>query len=219
MQRLLSLKFSIFSVSLLLAACGSSVSVDANKPGTVPPTTGNSAPTISGTPAGAVNPGGQYSFTPSASDADGDTLTFSIDGQPSWASFDAATGELSGQPSSNDVGTYANIRIRVSDGSESAATPFFSIDVVANALNAALVQWQAPTSNSDGSTLTDLSGFKIYALAESTRSVSIYDVPSPGVAEFRVEGLLDDTYYFSVTAYNSAGIESLVSEQASITFN
>ncbi|MEM7277133.1 MAG: putative Ig domain-containing protein [Pseudomonadota bacterium] len=220
MQISLIKSLTLIGIGVLISACGSGVNVTGNKPGVVPPPpTGNNAPTIGGTPATAVSSGSVYTFRPNASDADGDTLSFSIEGQPSWASFDTNSGELTGQPDTGDVGSYANIRISVSDGNETAATPFFSIDVVTTALNAALVQWQAPTTNSDGSALTDLSGFKVYALAESSRSVTIIDVDSPGVAEFRVEGLGNDTYFFSVTAYNSAGIESLISEQASITFN
>jgi hypothetical protein len=45
----------------------------------------NSEPTISGAPPNAVKTGDDYSFTPTASDADGDALTFSIDNKPNWA--------------------------------------------------------------------------------------------------------------------------------------
>ena len=38
----------------------------------------NSAPVISGTPAGTVVAGSAYEFQPTVSDADGDTLTFSV---------------------------------------------------------------------------------------------------------------------------------------------
>jgi hypothetical protein len=54
----------------------------------------NSPPAISGTPPTAAVVGSAYSFTPSASDADGNTLTFSITGQPAWASFNTQTGRL-----------------------------------------------------------------------------------------------------------------------------
>src|SRR5690606_18051920 len=65
------------------------------------------------------------------SDADGDKLTFSISNRPSWASFDSATGRLSGTPGAADVRTYSNIVISVSDGEASAALPGFSIVVQA----------------------------------------------------------------------------------------
>jgi hypothetical protein len=55
----------------------------------------NNAPTIGGSPATSVQEGANYSFTPSASDPDGDTLTFTILGRPDWASFNGDTGQLS----------------------------------------------------------------------------------------------------------------------------
>src|SRR5690606_23966575 len=76
----------------------------------------NRAPTISGSPATSVQATRAYSFTPSASDADNDRLTYSIVNRPTWASFSTSTGRLSGTPSSSQVGTYANIIITVSDG-------------------------------------------------------------------------------------------------------
>jgi large repetitive protein len=90
----------------------------------------NNAPTITGTPATVTDQNAPYSFTPSAADVDSDTLTFSIANQPAWASFDDATGTLSGVPSQANVGVVSNIVITVSDGSESASLPAFSLTVV-----------------------------------------------------------------------------------------
>lgn len=87
------------------------------------------APTISGNPAGTVAAGSNYSFTPVASDPNGDALTFSILNAPSWASFSASTGELSGTPPAADVGTDSDILITVSDGHASASLPAFAIQV------------------------------------------------------------------------------------------
>ena len=84
---------------------------------------------ISGTPATSVVAGTAYSFTPTYTAGCG-TTTFGITNQPSWASFNTATGELSGTPTSADVGTYSNIIISISDSaSDSAILAAFSIDV------------------------------------------------------------------------------------------
>uniref|UniRef100_UPI0035665318 putative Ig domain-containing protein n=1 Tax=Pseudoalteromonas sp. TaxID=53249 RepID=UPI0035665318 len=82
-----------------------SVSVVANEPINTPPV-------ISGTPANAEE-NKAYSFIPTASDADGDTLRFSAKNLPSWASFSTINGEISGTPSANDIGTFENIEITV----------------------------------------------------------------------------------------------------------
>ncbi len=92
------------------------------------------APTISGTPAGTVTTGSNYSFTPVASGPSGDALSFSILNAPSWASFSASTGQLSGTPPAADVGTYSDILITVSDGHASASLPAFAIQVTAPVL-------------------------------------------------------------------------------------
>ena len=89
----------------------------------------NNAPSISGAPATAVVVGNAYSFTPNATDSDNDSLTFSIQNKPGWASFSAGTGQLSGQPSADDVGDYSNIQISVSDGTDTASLESFTITV------------------------------------------------------------------------------------------
>ena len=91
----------------------------------------NTPPTISGTPAATAIVGNSYAFTPEAADPDGQVLSFSIDNLPGWASFDTLTGELSGSPGDNDVGTFAGIVISVSDGAASNSLPAFDITVSA----------------------------------------------------------------------------------------
>ncbi len=89
----------------------------------------NDAPEIAGSPPATVAEGALYSFTPAATDPDGDALAFSIANKPVWAVFDAATGGLFGTPGSGQVGTFAGVEIRVSDGSETAILPAFDIAV------------------------------------------------------------------------------------------
>ncbi len=93
----------------------------------------NRSPAISGLPAASVAEGSAYSFTPSASDPDGDNLVFNITNKPAWASFNTATGQLSGTPGAGTAGSYGNIGISVSDGTESATLSAFQIIVTAPA--------------------------------------------------------------------------------------
>jgi len=94
-------------------------------------TQGNLPPTISGTPPASAQAGDAYSFVPTASDPDGDSLTFSIANRPGWATFNSATGELSGTPVDADAGNYPNIRISVTDGLFTTSLPAFAISVLA----------------------------------------------------------------------------------------
>lgn len=89
----------------------------------------NNPPSISGIPATVIDQDALYSFTPSAADADSDTLIFSITNPPRWASFNPSTGALMGTPGNADVGTFSGIVISVTDGSFTASLPAFSIAV------------------------------------------------------------------------------------------
>ena len=92
----------------------------------------NRAPTISGQPAGTVRVDSPYNFAPTASDLDGDALTFTITARPEWASFNATTGRLSGTPADVHTGSHDGITITVSDGSLSSSVGPFSIVVTSN---------------------------------------------------------------------------------------
>lgn len=89
------------------------------------------APKISGTPPSAVVAGAPYDFRPAASDPNGDSLRFSINTRPRWATFDVLTGRLSGTPSAIDVGRTDGIRISVSDGRTTVSLKRFGIRVSA----------------------------------------------------------------------------------------
>jgi hypothetical protein len=176
---------------------------------------GNRAPTIAGTPLTSVMQGTSYVFAPTAADADGNTLTFSITNRPSWATFNASTGRLSGTPSASNVGTYGNISISVSDGTASANLPSFSIQVVATATGSAMLSWLPPTQNTDGSPLTNLSGYRVYwgtSQGSFTNSVSL---TNPGLSSYVIDQLTPATWYFTVTAVAATGVESAFSNVAS----
>ena len=171
----------------------------------------NRAPTISGSPAGSASAGIAYSFTPSASDADADTLTYSVQSKPSWATFNAQTGKLSGTPTASDVGTSSGIIIAVSDGTASTALPAFAIVVngAVASTGGLTVSWSPPLANSDGSTLTDLAGYRISYGSSPTSLTQTAQVTNPGLTSFMIESLTSGTWYFSMKSYTSAGVESL----------
>lgn len=87
---------------------------------------------ISGTPATSVLGWHGYSFTPTVQRPSGATLKFAISRKPSWASFNTATGTLSGTPGTANVGSSSTIVISVSDGTASASLAPFIVRVLAN---------------------------------------------------------------------------------------
>jgi hypothetical protein len=180
--------------------------------------TSNTAPTISGTPPKSVVAGSAYAFTPTAKDANGDTLAFSISNKPAWATFSTTTGRLAGTPSSAQTGTYSNIVIKVSDGKATASLPAFSIAVSSTSTNgAATLSWTPPTQNTNGTTLTNLAGYRIYYGTSSSAMNQRISIANPGVSRYVVDGLGAGTWYFNVRAYTSTGVESAASNTASKT--
>lgn len=150
----------------------------------------------------------------SASDPDGDTLTFSVHNRPSWARFDETTGKLTGTPTLADVGTYGSIQITVSDGSLSASLAQFSADVVQAALGSVTLSWTPPTQNEDGNSLADLAGYKFYYGTVSGTYPDSVRIDNPGIASYIIEELTPDIYYFVATAINGSGVESSFSNEA-----
>lgn len=204
-----------------LAAIGSTLGLGSST------TTANRRPSISGTPPATVVVGKSYLFRPRASDPDGQQLSFAISRKPSWAKFDARTGRLYGRPTAANIGTYKNIRIAVSDGQASSYVGPFRIEVKkatttntgtgAPTLGSVTLRWVAPTQNEDGSALTNLAGYRInYGTSRTALSNSI-NVANPGATSRTISGLTPATWYFSMTAYTNAGVESGPSVTASKT--
>jgi hypothetical protein len=210
----------VMFVAGTLSAClemGDSSSAGTNNP--PPPDDSNTAPTISGTPASQVVVGNSYSFTPTANDTDGDTLTFAVENQPEWTEFNAATGNLSGMATQGTEGMYGDIRISTSDGTATSSLPEFSIEVTQAANGTVTLSWTAPTENTDGSTLTDLDSYTIYYGQESGNYTNEVQVTNAGLTTFVLENLTPDTYYFVITASNNVDMESDYSNEVPHTLN
>lgn len=184
-------------------------------------TSANRAPSISGTPSTSVVTGSAYSFTPTASDPDGDTLAFSITGKPAWATFSTATGALTGTPTAAQAGSYPNIVITVSDGKVSQALPAFTITATqpggTGGSGTAVLSWSAPAQNTDGSALTDLAGYKVYHGTSATSLTDVVQLNGSGTTSYTFTQLSSGTHYFAVSAYNASGVESAKSAVGSKT--
>jgi hypothetical protein len=171
-------------------------------------------PTISGTPASLAIAGNPYAFQPSAHDAEGQPLSFSVKNKPAWASFSIATGSLYGAPSAAQAGTYGNIEISVSNGTSTATLPAFSITVTngaASTAGSATLNWVLPTENTNGTALTDLAGVLIYYGTGSANLDHIVQVPSAGDRSHTIGNLAAGVWYFAAAAYTSTGTQSALS--------
>jgi hypothetical protein len=195
---------------IALAGCGGDDEAQSPAPSPNPSPsapTGN-APTISGSPPTVTVQSRAYAFRPTAADVDGDALTFGINNRPPWAAFDSATGRLSGTPSPAAVGSYNDITIGVSDGTRIVSLAPFNINVVAVASGSAMLSWTPPTVNTDGSPLTDLTGYRIYWGTQQGEYANSVALGTPGLATYVVDQLTPATWHFVMTSVNGSGVES-----------
>jgi hypothetical protein len=158
--------------------------------------------------------GSNYALTPSARDADGDTLAFSIQNKPAWATFSTATGALTGTPTS--TGTFANVVISVSDGKSSASLPNFTITVAAAGTpvtsgKGVALSWDVPTQAVDGTQIENLSGYRIHFGTNKDALVRSVEIPSAGILNTVIDNLPAGTYFFAVRAVTADGNQSELS--------
>jgi len=215
--------FCLVTALVILAGCSGGSASTAINPSTtasaanMSPTIRSAAPSISGQPTTALNANTAYVFSPTASDPKGRTLTFAIQNKPSWATFSTSSGELTGTPNSANVGSYKGIVISVSDGIASTALPAFDISVTQISTGSVTLSWLPPSTNTNGSPLTDLSGYIIYYGTNSSSLAQSAKIANPGIATFVIDNLSPGTWYFSLVSYNSANIQSPLSQVVSTT--
>jgi putative Ig domain-containing protein len=216
-------------IGLLLAGCFDSGGTDTANAGTgnASATTGATAPpsspsatiTIQGNPSATATVGEPYSFQPTVTSS-GTRISFAASGLPSWLTFNASTGALAGTPSAGDEGTTGHIVITASTAGASATTTPFTISVQAAAASTTVsvkLSWAAPTENTDGTPVTDLAGYHIYYGMNPAELTLWASVAGAGSTTYVVGDLPTGTYYFSVVAYNSAGVDSGQSNLANET--
>jgi hypothetical protein len=88
---------------------------------------------IGGTPLTTIGAHSHYYFRPWITGSDKATAKFAIRNKPYWASFDPATGTLSGKVYAQQVGQYASITISASGATSATRMLPFSIAVTGSA--------------------------------------------------------------------------------------
>jgi hypothetical protein len=196
-----------FSITVRTASSGGSIG------GT------SGSPMITGTPPSTATVGVFYSWKPIVSDPNNDAVALTLNGKPAWAAFDPRTGQVFGTPTATYAGTMTTSKLNASDGTNTT-TLRFSITVGTSAsasstgVAAVTLNWTPPTTNTDGSALTNLSGYRIMygpAPGQYTKSLNV----SVGLSRYTIDSLSPGKYYFAIAAKNSAGIESEPSPEVS----
>ena len=91
-----------------------------------------------------------------------------------------------------------------------------SIDIGDGGSSSLMLSWTAPTTNEDGTPLTDLAGFRLYYGSRSGEYTEVITVGNFTTAE--IGGFGPGTYYLAVTAYDIYGNESAFSNEIDHTF-
>ena len=87
------------------------------------------------------------------------------------------------------------------------------------ATGSATLAWTAPTANTNGSALNDLAGYHIHYGASAHSLTLTVDVPSASTTNYVISNLSAGTWYFGITAYTNAGLESALSNVGSKTIS
>lgn len=125
-----------------------------------------------------------------------------------------------------DLGTGAQIATTLSLGEHAITATIVDSDnnsvsssvthTVVVTFGSASLSWVAPTENTDGSELTDLAGFTIYYGTSEQQLNNTITIDSAETLNFIIENLSSNTtYFFSITAFNSTGVESAYTDVAS----
>jgi hypothetical protein len=120
-----------------------------------------------------------------------------------------ASSASSGTPS-----TVADTGPATGDTSSSGSTSSGSTGTTSGSSpssSSVTLNWTAPTQNSNGSTITNLAGYKIHYGTASQDYTEVVAINNPSLNRYVIDSLPNGTYYFAITAYNSAGVESPMS--------
>ena len=82
---------------------------------------------------------------------------------------------------------------------------------------AATISWEAPTTNTDGTPLTDLAGYRIYYGSSPDKLGHSVQIKTIGLQTYVIDDLQSGTWYFAVMAVASDGSESGLSDIVSKT--
>jgi hypothetical protein len=83
---------------------------------------------------------------------------------------------------------------------------------LASGSRAATLSWEAPTSNTNGTALTDLSGYRIYYGANPQELSQTVQISNVGLQTYVIDNLEPGTWYFAVMAVAANGGESALSD-------
>lgn len=203
----------VLMAAFSIAACGGS--------GGGAPGTGNAEqPSASGLTIAITSPNAdQIDTTDDVMNLSGTATSNAGVTSVSWSSDKGQTGTANGTNSWTvnqvplELGANT-VTVTATDGAGDSRSDTIVINRESTGTGSTSLSWEAPTQRTDGTALTDLAGYTIHY----GRMSGIYDyqidINTPGVATYVVENLVPGEWYFSLTAYDSSGLQSDFSNEA-----
>lgn len=106
------------------------------------------------------------------------------------------------------------VTVTATDSAGETVSDSIVINRESEGTGATTLTWDAPTERTDGTALTNLAGYRIHY----GRMSGIYDyqidLNTPGIMTYVIEDLVPGEWFFTVTAYDSEGLESDFSNEA-----
>lgn len=180
--------------------------------------TPNAAPTIVVTSPSdglVVEEGTVVSFSANANDAEDGNLGDSV----TWIS---SLDEQITNSTILSVGVHT-IRAEVSDSLGVSADAEVVIEVTAKAvepeLNTVTMTWQAPITREDGTALevSEIGGYEIYMIDESTGEENVFTINIGTLTTHTVNDLMAGVYHFSISAFDTSGVYSVLADPVTAT--
>lgn len=203
----------VLMAAFSIAACGGS--------GGGAPATGNAEqPSASGLVVAITSPDAdQIDTTDTTMSLSGTATSNAGVTSVAWTSDKGHAGTASGTDSWTadqiplELGVNT-ITVTATDGAGDSRSDIIAINRESSGSGSATISWEAPTQRTDGTALTDLAGYTIHY----GRMPGVYDyqidINTPGIMTYVVENLVPGDWYFAMTAYDSDGMVSDLSNEA-----
>jgi Fibronectin type III domain len=130
------------------------------------------------------------------------------------AGCDDSDGTADASTTPQAVNSQVTRSAPTSASSATSSTGSVPKDSEAGSGNATL-SWEAPTLNTNGSALTDLSGYRIYYGPTESEMTKVVQITNLGLQTYVIENLEAGTWYFAVRALTTDGTESNLSDVVS----
>lgn len=143
-------------------------------------------------------------FTPSATTGAGSVVPVLTWSTTPVAQSCTASGDWSGTKAASGTETLAAI----------TQSRTYNLTCTWPAGTSATLRWTPPTTNTDGSTLTDLRSYTVHYGTSATALAQTKNVTNASATSDTVTGLAAGTWYFCVRAVNAASVSSDCSNTA-----